>query len=143
MTSTNQPVSPLGSTSESAAKRRYDTNPGYRAEHDRLAPYRAIASAVILARSAQGITQTELAARIGTTGSAISRLESGRHPVALETLTRLGIALDIVFVIGATGASKPTSSTVIVPEGAVERRAARPAAAAVVRPKAKPAAAVI
>ena len=38
-----------------------------------LAPYRVIARAVILGRTDMGITQEQLGAALGTTGSAISR----------------------------------------------------------------------
>lgn len=44
-------------------------------------------------REAQGMTQTELAKRIGTTQSAIARIESGRQNVSAEMLSKLGTAL--------------------------------------------------
>jgi ribosome-binding protein aMBF1 (putative translation factor) len=113
---THEPQSPLGTPASAAAGRRYERSAEYRAQHDRLAPYRVIAGAVILGRSAKGLTQEQLAALLGTTGSAISRIESGRHPVSLETLAKLGSALGIAFAVGAP----PTSgSVVVVPGGAL------------------------
>lgn len=121
---TREPISPLGSSAESSASRRYARSEGYREQHDRLAPYRVIASAVILARGAKGLTQKDLGALIGTTDTAISRIESGRRAVSLETLSRLGSALGISFAVGSpTTASATTGIRVVVPEIAVERTA--------------------
>jgi len=53
----------------------------------------AIADLVILHRSRTGITQEALAERMGTSVSAISRLESGFHVPSLETLRKLAEAL--------------------------------------------------
>jgi ribosome-binding protein aMBF1 (putative translation factor) len=119
MTDESMPISPFGSTAASAAKRRYDSSPEYREQHERLAPYRAIASAVILARGAKGMTQKQLADALGTTDSAISRIESGRHPVTLDTLDRLGRALDLAFRVG----SESVAGVVVVPSAAIERHA--------------------
>jgi ribosome-binding protein aMBF1 (putative translation factor) len=112
---THEPPSPLGTPASTAAGRRYERSAEYRAQHDRLAPHRAIAGAVIVGRSARGLTQEQLAALLGTTGSAISRIESGRHPVSLDTLAKLGRALGIAFAVGAP----PTSGSVVVVPGGV------------------------
>jgi predicted nucleotidyltransferase/DNA-binding XRE family transcriptional regulator len=55
--------------------------------------------ALIAARLAAGLTQGELAARIGTTQSAIARLESGAVTPTVETLGRLAEALELRFEI--------------------------------------------
>ena len=135
MTAPQEPISPLGSTAKSASERRYARSSAYREQHDRLAPYRVIAEAVILVRGARGLTQKELGDLIGTTYSAISRVESGNHPIALETLARLGMALDITFLVGSTSAARSAGVNercVLVPEIAIERpaRVVRPAAVA-------------
>lgn len=83
------------------AARDYASDAEYRAYTDKVAPYRVIAKAVILARSRQDITQQQLAEAIGTTASAISRIESGEHAINLETLNKLGTALGISFVVGS------------------------------------------
>lgn len=44
-------------------------------------------------REAQGLTQTQLAKRIGTTQSAVARLESGKQNVSTDMLRKIGRAL--------------------------------------------------
>lgn len=75
-------------------------DPAYRAEHERLAPFEALARIVIMRRGALGLTQAELAARMGTTPSVISRIESGQHATSSRTLKRLAEALDARAVLG-------------------------------------------
>lgn len=54
--------------------------------------------ALRLARVAKGMTQAELADAIGTTGSAISRYETGASSMGVETASRaadvLGVSVD-------------------------------------------------
>jgi transcriptional regulator with XRE-family HTH domain len=117
------PISPIGQSSQEAAAERYRTDADYRAAHDRLAPYRAIARAVILARVAKRLTQRDLATMLGTTDSAISRIESGERAISLETLRKLGVALDIVFLVGSTDGTTAAAAdprAVVVPEAPIE-----------------------
>ena len=72
----------------------------YRAELERLAPYEALARIVIRRRGRLGLSQAELADRVGTSHSAISRIESGRHPTTVQTLRRLAGALNTHLVVG-------------------------------------------
>jgi ribosome-binding protein aMBF1 (putative translation factor) len=72
----------------------------YRAELERLAPYEALARIVIRRRGQLGLSQAELAKRVGTSHSAISRIESGRHPTTVQTLRRLAGALNTHLVVG-------------------------------------------
>jgi transcriptional regulator with XRE-family HTH domain len=58
-------------------------------------------------RIAAGLSQTELARRIGVTPSALSQVERGRHGLAGETLTRLWATLGVPFGPGASLASPP------------------------------------
>ena len=46
------------------------------------------------ARRRQGLTQSELADLIGTSQSAIARIEQGRQNLSLEMLARIGLKLD-------------------------------------------------
>ena len=61
---------------------------------------RQLAAALKSARKTQGLVQMELAGKIGTTKSAISRLEHGTGDLRLSTLRKLaaalGLRLDIV-----------------------------------------------
>ena len=54
----------------------------------------AIAGAVAARRVASGLSQRELAQRVGTTQSAIARLESGGRPPRIDTLLRIADALE-------------------------------------------------
>lgn len=51
-------------------------------------------------RTEAGLSQRELAERMGTTKSVISRIESGQHRSGTDTLRRLAEALDGHAVIG-------------------------------------------
>ena len=71
----------------------------YQRERARLDPFEAIARHVILRRGELGLTQKDLAERVGTSHSAISRLESGRHRASIATLERVGEALGLRLVV--------------------------------------------
>lgn len=60
--------------------------------------YRAIGSNIRMVRNAIGISQTELANRVGSDKSAISRYENGTQRPSLETLMRIADALDVDLV---------------------------------------------
>jgi transcriptional regulator with XRE-family HTH domain len=47
-----------------------------------------------------GLTQEELATRMGTSHSAISRIESGRYSTSVQTLQRLAASPEMRFVMG-------------------------------------------
>jgi transcriptional regulator with XRE-family HTH domain len=53
-----------------------------------------VIGALTAARAASGLSQTEVAARMGTSQSALARLESGRTDVRLSTLNRYAAAID-------------------------------------------------
>ncbi|MGH8554065.1 MAG: helix-turn-helix domain-containing protein [Gammaproteobacteria bacterium] len=67
-------------------------DPAYREAYDALADEFALAAAVIEARSRAGLTQEELAERMGTTQPVVARLESGRIRPSTRTLKRLAQA---------------------------------------------------
>jgi len=94
-----QAISPVG-TSHRESMRRRARNPAYRAELARLAPYEALARIVIRRRGQLGLSQAELAQRMGTSHSAISRIESGQHATTVQTLRRLADALETHLVLG-------------------------------------------
>jgi ribosome-binding protein aMBF1 (putative translation factor) len=102
-----QLISPIGTTSHEAAARRCRRSDLYRQRHDQLAPYRAIARTVIHGRGARRWTQQQLADELGTTNTAVSRIESGRHAVSLDTLQRLSDVLGVSFTIGPATAPIP------------------------------------
>ena len=92
--------SPVGSTAAGAAGRRARRSAGYREARARLAPYEQLARIVIRRRMDLGLTQGQLAERMGTSHSAISRIESGQHSTSVQTLQRLAEALEMRFVMG-------------------------------------------
>lgn len=64
----------------------------YRAGYEALEGEFALVSALIRARSHAQLSQAEVASRMGTTESAISRLESGRTKPSTRTLERYAAA---------------------------------------------------
>lgn len=95
----NKKVSPVGGAVSDHIKESLE-DPAFRAEYERLAPYEALARIVIMRRDSLGLTQAELATRMGTTASAISRIESGQHATSARTLKKLGDALGARAVLG-------------------------------------------
>lgn len=67
-------------------------NPKVRAHYDAMEEEFALASALIAARAKAGLSQAQLAKRMGTTQSAIARLESGRFWPSVKTLQRYAAA---------------------------------------------------
>ena len=66
----------------------------FKAEYDRLQPEFAVINAIIEARRKKDVTQEELAEKIGTKQSVISRLESGRANPSVGFLKKLAQALN-------------------------------------------------
>jgi ribosome-binding protein aMBF1 (putative translation factor) len=91
---------PIGTPVAKASRRRARRSARYSAEQARLAPYEEIARLVIKHRMALGLSQAQLAERMGTSHSAISRIESGQHRTSVATLQRLAEALELRFVVG-------------------------------------------
>lgn len=65
------------------------SDPKVKKEYDKLAPRYTVVSALINARNKKGLTQKELAQKIGTKQSAIARLESGSINPSLEFLQKI------------------------------------------------------
>jgi transcriptional regulator with XRE-family HTH domain len=64
-----------------------------KAEYDRLGPVYALVGELIAARQQAGLTQAEIALRMGTTQSVIARLESARHMPTFDLAARYAAAL--------------------------------------------------
>lgn len=66
-----------------------------RREYEKLEEEFEILDEILRARAEAGVTQAELAARIGTTQSAVARLETGlgKHSPSIGTLKRYALAL--------------------------------------------------
>jgi predicted transcriptional regulator len=75
-----------------------------RAEYDAMADEYAVARELIAARARAGLSQSEVAQRMGTTQSVVARLESGKRPPSMRTVERFAQAVGghLVFRIEAT-----------------------------------------
>ena len=71
-------------------------NADAKAEFDKLSGEYALLDEFLKARAAQGLTQAQVAEKIGTTQSAVARMESGsgKHSPSLATLSKYAEALD-------------------------------------------------
>lgn len=110
-----EPISPVGTTVSDHIRESLK-DPTFRAECERLRPYEEFARIVIMRRAALGFTQAELAARMGTTASAISRIESGQHATSAQILKKLADAFGARAVLGFEfeSAKKPERELVVL-----------------------------
>ena len=72
--------------------KKWMKEPKYRKAYEALEEEFVLASAVIDARTRAGLTQQELARKMGTTQPVVARLESGRVRPSMRTLERLAKA---------------------------------------------------
>lgn len=77
-------------------------DPEFRKEWNRTALARAVAIRLVRYRADHGLSQTDLAKKIGLKQPAIARLEMGEKNPTWETLTRLSQALAIEFLVDIT-----------------------------------------
>ncbi|HKV96308.1 MAG TPA: helix-turn-helix transcriptional regulator [Gammaproteobacteria bacterium] len=75
-------------TKFSDIKKRWIRDSAFRHEYEALAEEFAIAHELIKARTRAGLTQAQVAKRMGTTQSVVARLESGATKPSLRTLER-------------------------------------------------------
>ncbi|MEO5338067.1 MAG: helix-turn-helix domain-containing protein [Magnetospirillum sp. WYHS-4] len=73
--------------------RKWMKDPAYKAAYEALEPEFALARELIEARAKAGLTQAEVAERMGTTQSVVARIESGRNPPNLKTLEKYAHAV--------------------------------------------------
>ena len=76
-------------------KRRALARPRVRREYEKLEEEFELLDQILRARTEAGLTQAELAERIGTTQSAVARMETaiGKHSPSIATLKRYASAL--------------------------------------------------
>jgi transcriptional regulator with XRE-family HTH domain len=70
--------------------------------------FASIAHEVAVRRVERNLSQRELAERVGTTQSAIARLESGGRPPRIDTLLRIADALECDLLVGLQPREEPT-----------------------------------
>lgn len=102
-------TSPHGQFTNQGSRRRARQSPEHRAEFARLEPYEEVARQVIQLRMDHHLSQEALARRVGTTKSAISRLESGHHAPTVATLHRVASAFGRQLVISFGVPATPVS----------------------------------
>ena len=92
-------------------KARALARPDVRREYDRLADEFAFLDDILKARAETGLSQAEVAARIGTTQSAVARLESagGGHSPSIATLQRYATALGYKLQVRMVKERNPTT----------------------------------
>lgn len=73
-------------------EREMAEDPEYRAAYEALEEEFALIKALLKARKRSRLSQAEIANRMGTTESAVSRLESGRVKPSTRTLERYAAA---------------------------------------------------
>jgi len=83
----------------------------YREALQELQPAENLARLIIHRRTELGLTQQEVAERMGTSHSVISRLESGQHQVSLRTLRRVARAFESRLVVGFVPEPKSVEGT--------------------------------
>ncbi|MGI8839675.1 MAG: helix-turn-helix domain-containing protein [Caulobacteraceae bacterium] len=81
-------------TSLAKLRQKLLTDPEVKAEYDRLGPIFAVVGEMIAARRSAGLTQTQIATRMGTSQSVVARLENARHMPTFEMVARYAAAID-------------------------------------------------
>lgn len=98
MPATKAAHSPLGT--DAADRGRFGTDPAFSQAAAELAPLENLARVFIAYRIEHSLTQEHLAQAMGTSPSAISRLESGQHQPNLDTLRRFAVLSGRNLLIG-------------------------------------------
>ncbi len=75
-------------------KKQILKNPAVKKEYEKLGPEFEIISLLIKKRIDQGLSQGELAEKIGTKQSSISRFESGTYNPTIDFLQKIASGLD-------------------------------------------------
>jgi ribosome-binding protein aMBF1 (putative translation factor) len=75
---------------------------GLKKAYDELGSEAVIVESIIKARIKKGMTQSQLAKKIGTKQSAISRLESGNYNPSIGFLGKVAKALTLKLVVKLT-----------------------------------------
>jgi transcriptional regulator with XRE-family HTH domain len=89
-----------------ASERRHDPLlPGFK---EVAARRRALADDLLERRISLGLTQTQVAARMGTSQSAVARVEAGGSDVRLSTIERYAAALGNVVEWSLASPDEPT-----------------------------------
>lgn len=75
-------------------KKKWLKDPAVRKEYNKLGPEFALVEMIIEKRIQKGMTQAQLAKKIGTKQSAIARLESGSYNPSIDFLQKVAGTLN-------------------------------------------------
>jgi transcriptional regulator with XRE-family HTH domain len=89
----------MGFSLEKFVEENRKVDPEFDKEMSRMEVAFPIAMEIIRLRDKAGLTQAELAKRIGTSQSTIARLESGENLPSVKTLTKIATALEMPITI--------------------------------------------
>lgn len=92
----------MAHTTWTDVKKRRPLSPQGQLAYNEAALAIEVANQVRKLRTALGLSQEELAQRVGTTRPMIARLEAGGQPPSLRTLERLADALDADLTVRLT-----------------------------------------
>lgn len=92
-------------------------NAEVKAEYETLADEFSLLDEFLKARAAQGLTQAQVAEKIGTTQSAVARMESGsgKHSPSLATLTKYADALGCKLEVRLVRKPRPAKNLIAGP----------------------------
>ena len=95
-------------------------------EYEKLADEFSLLDEFLKARAAQGLTQAQVAEKIGTTQSAVARMESGsgRHSPSLATLTKYADALGCKLEVRLVRRPRPAKALAARPSPVTPKRVA-------------------
>ncbi|MFH0873533.1 MAG: helix-turn-helix transcriptional regulator [Candidatus Komeilibacteria bacterium] len=85
---------PIQFVSSQVLHKKWMKDPKFRRAYEELEPEYALLKKMIQLRIAKGLTQKQLAKKLGTKQSAISRLENGNLNPTLKSFYKLARALD-------------------------------------------------
>ena len=101
-------------------------NAEVKAEYEKLADEFSLLDEFLKARAAQSLTQAQVAEKIGTTQSAVARMESGsgKHSPSLATLTKYADALGCKLEVRLVRKPRPAKNLAGRPTPATPKRVA-------------------
>jgi len=101
-------------------------NAEVKAEFEKLGYEFALWDEFLKARAAQGLTQAHVAQKIGTTQSAVARMESGsgKHSPSLATLAKYADALGCKLEVRLVRKPRPAKNLAVRPSPTTPKHAA-------------------
>lgn len=80
--------------------KKFHKDKEYQKIYEKVAPIMDIAIKIAIAREKAGLTQSQLAAKLDTTQSVISRIEQGNQNLSIQMLSRIASVLHCHLEVG-------------------------------------------